>query len=162
MASHNRIILVGTVIGQPESRVTNAGDPFSRFKLAVDRPTRDGVVGPTDQFQIVAWRQLAQDISFGDGALILVEGRISTRSFEDQEGRRKYVTEVEARDFKLLQVGSNQTGSLNDFDQVPDNAAINTVDDTFVKTSDFNMADTTPVEPVSVGEEELQEEDIPF
>ena len=100
MANLNRIILVGRPTADPETRNTMDGLPMAKFKLAVSRPQNG-----TDLIDVIAWRQLAEVC--GDllkkGSLVLVEGRIQNRSFEDQSGQRRWVTEVVAQNMKMME-----------------------------------------------------------
>jgi len=113
MASLNRIILIGTVATEPDVKVTTSGDSVANFTLSVDRPARtDGFESRADQIKVVAWRQLADQCgNFSSGQMLLVEGRVHTRSYDDQSGNRHYVTEVEAKEFR--EVG--QTSSSDSF-----------------------------------------------
>ncbi len=99
MSSLNKIVLIGNLTAEPEQRTTNSGDSFSRFTLAIDRPTGpEGMSSTTDFLPVVAWRELAQQTQgFQNGDRVLVEGRIVTRTYDDEEGKRHYITEVEAR-----------------------------------------------------------------
>ena len=98
MANQNKIILVGRLTADPESRVTGADLPVTKFRLAVNRPFGTGENG-VDFIDIVSWSKLAEDCAaqLKKGVLTLVEGRIQNRSFEDQTGQRRWVTEVVAR-----------------------------------------------------------------
>jgi single-strand DNA-binding protein len=104
VSSLNKIILIGTLETTPEVRVTNAGDSFSKFTLKVDRPDKnDGTPSQTDTIDIVAWRQVAdQSASLEQGEMLMVEGRIVTRTTEDEAGRKKYFTEVDAKEIKQM------------------------------------------------------------
>ena len=100
MANLNRIILVGKLTSDPESRSTTEGIPLSKFRLAVNRPQ-----GGADFIDVVAWRQVAEICAqqFKKGQMVLVEGRIQIRSFEDQSGQRRWVTEVVAGKAQMLE-----------------------------------------------------------
>lgn len=103
MANLNRIILVGRLAADPESRATMEGLPFAKFRLAVSRPIAGGATA-TDLVDIVAWRKLAEICGqyLKKGRLVLVEGRIQNRSFENQAGQRNWVTEVVAGNITML------------------------------------------------------------
>ena len=90
MANLNRIVLIGRLTQDPDIRYTVEGVPFVRFSLAVDRWRNKG----TDFINITAWRKLAEICSqyLKKGRLILIEGRIQVRSYDDQEGKKKWVT----------------------------------------------------------------------
>lgn len=101
MANLNRIILVGRLVADPEVRSTVNGLPVAKFRLAVNRPEGSG----TDFIDVVAWRKLAESCAdfCRKGQLILVEGSIQVRSFEDQTGQRRWATEVVARELRMLE-----------------------------------------------------------
>ncbi len=74
-----------------------------RFNVTVDRPSVDGVPSASDTIPVVAWRQLAEKKdAYAKGDLVLVDGRITTRTYEDNEGKRKYSTEIEAKEIRAL------------------------------------------------------------
>lgn len=115
MASQNKIVIVGTVESQPDIKATNAGDSISKLTLRVDRPQRqDGMHAGHDSVPVVAWQNLAETAqSINAGDVLLVEGQIQTRNYEDQNGFRVYVTEVHARQLKpLMNSGSMNTTSV--------------------------------------------------
>jgi len=94
LANLNRIILVGRLSADPESRATGEGLAIANYRLAVNRPFSDGA----DMIDIVAWGKQAE-ISVQQlkkGSLALVDGRIQNRSFANQAGQKIYVTEVVA------------------------------------------------------------------
>lgn len=104
MSSLNKIILVGTVHSEPEIRATTTGESLAKFALMVERPERgEGLPKQSDLIQIVAWRQLADTLKeVAKGDMLLVDGRISSRSFDDAQGVKRYVTEVEAKEVRRL------------------------------------------------------------
>ena len=101
MANLNRIILVGRLSHDPDLRYTIEGIPMIKFRLAVSRVPRAG----TDSFDIIAWQKLAEICGqyLKKGQLILVEGRIQVRTFEGQDGQRRWVTEVVARNVQFME-----------------------------------------------------------
>jgi single-strand DNA-binding protein len=102
LANLNRIILAGKLTADPDSRSTMDGLAMAKFRLAVARPNIGQ--GGTDFIDVVAWRKVAEDC--GDklrkGQLVLVEGRIQNRSYDDQTGKKRWVTEVVARNVVTL------------------------------------------------------------
>lgn len=113
MASLNRIILIGRLTADPENRSTVEGTAVSRFRLAVDRPPREGQSTGADFIDVVAWDKLAEVASkyLKKGQMVLVEGRIQVRSFLDDGGNRKWSTEVVARILKMLSAGKTAAES---------------------------------------------------
>lgn len=104
MANLNRIILAGRLAADPEARTTVDGLPITKFRLAVDRPYSGGEKA-ADLFDVVAWRRLAEVCGeyLKKGQLILVEGQVHNRSFDDQAGQRRWVTEIVARNMTMLE-----------------------------------------------------------
>ena len=102
---YNRIILVGRLTRDPELRATPDGVSVVRFTLAVDRGMRAGEERQTDFFDIVAFRQLADNVAnyVTKGRLVLVEGRLQTRSYTDREGNRRKAYEVIADTVRFLE-----------------------------------------------------------
>ncbi len=100
MSTLNKITLLGKVEGAVESKVTSDGTPFVKFSISVPRIQAGGLAAASDIIPIVAWRQTAEAAGREavTGAVVVVEGRISTRTYDDDQGKRHYVTEVEARD----------------------------------------------------------------
>lgn len=93
----NRVILMGRLTADPELRQTQTGTSVVSFSIAVDRDyTPKGEEKQTDFINLVAWRQTAEFISkyFSKGKMIAVEGRIQTRNYTDNNGNKRYVTEV--------------------------------------------------------------------
>jgi len=102
----NRVVLVGRLTRDPDLRyTTNGGVAVTRFTVAVNRKfTNQQGEREADFINIVAWRNLAENCGnyLRKGSLVAVEGRIQTRSYENQEGRTVYVTEVVADDVRFL------------------------------------------------------------
>jgi single-strand DNA-binding protein len=102
----NRVILIGRLTRDPELRYTPAGVATAGFTLAVDRPFTSGNgAREADFIPIITWRQLAENCAnyLRKGRLAAVEGRINIRNYENNEGRRVYVTEVVADNVRFLE-----------------------------------------------------------
>jgi single-strand DNA-binding protein len=112
----NRIILVGRLTKDPELRYTPNGVAVANFTLAVNRPfTNQQGDREADFINIVVWRRQAENAAnfLKKGSLAGVDGRLQTRSYDNNEGRRVYVTEVMAESVQFLEPkgsGSNQGG----------------------------------------------------
>lgn len=110
----NRAILIGRLTKDPEMRYTPTGVAVTQFTLAVDRPF-SGQNGEkeTDFINIVTWRQLAETCAnyLKKGRLTAVEGRIQVRNYENNEGRKVYVTEVVADNVRFLESNRDNSGS---------------------------------------------------
>jgi len=93
----NKVILMGRFTRDPELRSTPQGLSTCAFSIAVDRNfVRQGEERKADFINCVAWRQTAEFISkyFRKGSLVALEGSIQTRSWDDQDGKKRYATEV--------------------------------------------------------------------
>jgi single-strand DNA-binding protein len=101
----NRVILIGNLTKDPELRYTSNGTAVATFTLAVNRnyANQQGE-READFIPVVVWRQLAELCAnyLKKGRKAAVEGRIQTRSYENQEGKRVYVTEVVAENVQFL------------------------------------------------------------
>lgn len=100
--SINRATLVGNAGKDAEIRYTGAGKPVASFSVATTDSWTDKATGQkqerTDWHNVVAWNWLAEycNENVKKGKRVLVEGRIQTRSYDDKDGVKKYVTEIEA------------------------------------------------------------------
>lgn len=109
----NRIILIGRLTRDPELRYTPAGVAVTQFTLAVDRNfTGQNGEREADFIPVVTWRQLAETCAnyLRKGRLTAVEGRIQVRNYENNEGKRVYVTEVIADNVRFLESSQNREG----------------------------------------------------
>lgn len=90
----NKVILMGRLTKDPEIRYTQNNTPVCSFTLAVDR--RFSKDKQADFISCQAWQKTAEFISkyFQKGSMIAVVGRIQTRTWEDSEGKKRYITEV--------------------------------------------------------------------
>lgn len=102
----NRVVLVGRLTKDPELRYTPNGVPVATFTLAVNRPFANAQGEREADFILcVVWRKAAENVAnfLKKGSLAGVDGRIQTRSYDNQEGRRVYVTEVVAESVQFLE-----------------------------------------------------------
>lgn len=103
--NYNRITLVGRLTRDPDLRVLPDGISVVHFTIAVNRPVRPGTEEQVDYFDIVAFRQLADTVAnyMTKGKLVLVEGKLQTRSYIDREGNRRKAFEVVADTVRFLE-----------------------------------------------------------
>ncbi|MBU4351153.1 single-stranded DNA-binding protein [Candidatus Parcubacteria bacterium] len=101
----NKVILLGRVANDPETRTTTTGQTVCSFRLVTNRVfTSNNQKQERAEFHsIVLWRRLAEIASqyLTKGALVMIEGRIETRSWQDATGVKKYRTEVIAEKMQL-------------------------------------------------------------
>ncbi len=109
----NKVILVGRLTRDPELRSTHSGSPVCSFGLATNRVWQDRETREkkqeTEYHNIVLWRRLAEIASqyLRKGSLVLIEGRLQTRSWEGQDGEKRTVTEIVIEDMILLTPRTN-------------------------------------------------------
>lgn len=110
----NSVCLVGRTTKDPELRYTTSNIAVATFSLAVNRTFKDANgERETDFINCVIWRQQAENLAnwAKKGALIGITGCIQTRSYENQQGQRVYVTEVVAENFQMLESRATREGS---------------------------------------------------
>ena len=118
----NRIILIGRLTKDPELRYTPNGVAVTSFTLAVDRTYKNAQgEKETDFIPCVVFRQLAELCAnyLAKGKLAAIEGRLQIRSFEGQDGQRRWATEVVGDNVRFLSPkdsNSNSTGSSAEAD----------------------------------------------
>ena len=102
MASLNKIIIVGTLTSDPETRLAMDGVSVTKFKMTVT--SYPGADQSVNFIEVIAWRKLAEVCGqyLKKGKLVLVEGSLHIRSYEDQGGQRKWATEVVAGNMQML------------------------------------------------------------
>ena len=99
MADLNKVILMGRLSNDPELKQTTSGVSVCSFSIAVNRRFKsENGQQDVDFINIVAWRQSAEFVSryFKKGSCIIVCGQIQTRNYTDNQGQKRYVTEVVA------------------------------------------------------------------
>jgi single-strand DNA-binding protein len=109
----NKVILMGRLAREVDARQTPSGKTVARFTLAVDRRQGKNTQGQqtADFLNIVAWERLADFCSnyLQKGTKILLEGQLQSRSYEAQDGSKRYVTEVVARDIEFAESKGSQS-----------------------------------------------------
>ncbi len=105
--SLNKVMLIGRLGADPEIRYTPDGVAVANFRMATNRPVRQGEKWgeETDWHRVVAFRKLGEIAGeyLSKGSQVYVEGRLQTRSWEDQDGNTRWITEVVARELILLE-----------------------------------------------------------
>src|SRR5690554_352875 len=107
----NRVVLVGRLVADPELRYTPNGVAVANFRLAVNRPfTNEQGEREADFINCVIWRKPAENLANYQkkGNLIGIDGRIQTRSYDGQDGKRVFVTEIVAEQVQFLEFNKNE------------------------------------------------------
>ncbi len=95
----NKIVLIGRLTRDVDLKTTNSGKSVAKFTLAVDRPFKNQEgEKETDFININVWGNQGENCAkyIGKGRLVAVSGRLQIRNYEDNEGQRRYMTEVVA------------------------------------------------------------------
>ena len=122
----NRVELVGRLSRDPDLRHTSSGMAVCQINVAISRRAAQGSEPQADFINVVVWDKQAENVAryLSKGRQVAVEGRIQTRSYDNSEGKKTYVTEVVANNVEFLgSVGDNpkaQNGpEENPFDAMP-------------------------------------------
>lgn len=114
--SVNRVMLVGNLGAEPESRAFADGSPVCNLRIATSERWKDKVTGEqrelTEWHRVVLYRRLAEVATqyLHKGSQVYVEGRLKTRKWTDTQGVERYTTEIEATELQLLGKASNTKG----------------------------------------------------
>ncbi|EHK2465082.1 TPA: single-stranded DNA-binding protein [Listeria monocytogenes] len=116
----NRVVLVGRLTKDPDLRYTPAGAAVATFTLAVNRPFKNAQgEQEADFINCVVWRKPAENVAnfLKKGSMAGVDGRIQTRNYEDNDGKRVFVTEVVAESVQFLDSKNNNAegATSNDY-----------------------------------------------
>lgn len=158
----NNVVLVGRLTRDPELRTTPNGIATTQITVAVNRPVTSATgERQADFINVVVWRRQAENVAkyCSKGSLVGVTGRIQTRSYDAQDGNRRYVTEVVADNVTFL--GSRQQGSVSNTNSFSVDAM-----------PDYNTVDSFPEPQISEVTEDpfkdfgsevvLSDDDLPF
>lgn len=159
----NRVDLVGRLTRDPELRHTSSGRAVCQINLAINRTfTNQNGEREADFINVVVWDKQAENVCkyVSKGRLVSVEGRLQSRSYDDKDGKKVYVTEVIANSVQFLSTGGNN--SSNNGYSVPESNPF-----------DFGpeVAPSKPVETVSVEKDPFEsfgesvtisDNDLPF
>ena len=134
MASVNKVILIGHLGADPEVSTTQQGTALAKFRIATTETWKDRTTGErqerTEWHSIVAWDKLAQICGeyLHKGKMVYVEGSLQTRSWDDQNGQKRYKTEIKANNILMLSprsegaremVPAAPAGTPDEEDEVP-------------------------------------------
>jgi len=164
----NRVVLVGRLTKDPELRYTPSGVAVATFSLAVNRPfSNQQGERETDFINCVVWRKQAENVAnfLKKGSLAGVDGRIQTRNYEAQDGRRVYVTEVMAESVQFLEPKSasgNRTSGDN-FGappREPQGAPYGNQNQNQRQNQGFTRVDDDPF--AGSGQIDISDDDLPF
>ncbi len=154
----NKVFLIGRLVRDPELRYTSSNIPVATFSLAVNRNfTGQNGERETDFINIVVWRKQAENCKnyINQGSQVAIDGRIQTRSYDDQNGQKRYVTEVVADNVQFLDTKASR-------EQREQNINVNPYN--FDKQQTNNKTNSIPEDPFKDfgAEIKIEENDLPF
>lgn len=157
----NKAILIGRLTRDPELRHTSTGRAVCQITVAINRPfTNQSGQREADFINVVVWDKIGENLAryIKKGGQVAVEGRIQTRSYDNNEGKRMYVTEVIAQNVQFLD-SKNSSGSQ-------DNASMNSPFDSEFENTNMQNIETIDVDKdpfESFGESiAISDNDLPF
>lgn len=152
----NKVFLIGRLSRDPELRHTTNGTAVCQINVAVSRPVSQGKEPETDFINVTVWNKPAENVAryLSKGRQVAIEGRIQTRSYDNNEGKKVYVTEVIANNVEFL-------GSANDQNRAVQSAPNDNPFDVDMPLSETTSVDNDPF--ASFGEKvEISDSDLPF
>lgn len=152
----NKVFLIGRLSRDPELRHTTNGTAVCQINVAISRPVAQGKDPETDFINVTVWNKPAENVAryLSKGRQVAVEGRIQTRSYDNNEGKRTYVTEVIANNVEFL-------GSVNDNNRRETNEVSDNPFDTDMPMPETASVDNDPF--ASFGEKvEISDSELPF
>ncbi len=119
----NRVMIIGRVTQKPEKRVTQSGQTVTTFSVATNRRWRDSNGNQHEQAEfhnVVTWGKLAEicEQFLDKGRRVYVEGRLQTRSWEGQDGVKRYRTEIIASNVIMLDRSNSNSGNMNNNEDI--------------------------------------------
>ncbi len=155
----NKVVLIGRLTKDPELRTTGSGVPACNFSLAVNRnfKNKEGVI-EADFFNVTVWRKQAENVNkyCSKGSQVCVEGRIQNRTYEAEDGTKRYVTDIIADRVEFLSSKNSSAGSS----YIPDEPA--QVDqDVATGGKETEITDGDPFKDFG-SEVPLTDDDLPF
>lgn len=157
----NKVFLIGRLASDPEFRTTPSGQEVATLRMATNRVWSDRASGEkkqaTEFHTIVVWGRLAQIANqyLNKGAMAMIEGRLQTRSWEGQDGVKRYRTEVVAEGLQLGPKPFKDGGKPSFAKEEP------AAPQTHKEEIPIINEDQPPAEP-DIEEDEVQLKDVPF
>ena len=140
----NLTILEGRLTRDPELRKTQSGIAVATFTVACDRPKRKDAEQQADFINVVVWQKSAEFLTnyFHKGDAVQVQGRIQTRTYDDKNGNKVFVTEVVAYNINFPLTSKNGGNSSNSStNKATAQNSAPTVEDPFVDTNSVEISD---------------------
>jgi len=155
--SVNKVILLGNLGKDAETKFTPSGTAVSNFTLATNRRWKDQQTGEwkeeTEWHRCVLWRSENRANYLTKGTPVYIEGRLQTRSWEDKDGQKRYTTEVVCEDLILLsgRAGGEATGEYSQQQPV-----------SMPRPQQRPQASAPPAAPADDFNQGITDDDVPF
>jgi single-strand DNA-binding protein len=168
--SLNKVLLIGNLTRDPELRSTPSGQSVANFAIATNRVWKDPQSGEKKEavefHNIVVWRRLAEIAGqyLRKGSKIFLEGRLQTRSWQDQSGTKKYMTEIIAENMQMLD-RKPQGGAPYQSQGVPAQSAPSNMNNMPPQSASQPLPpqpEEIPTIQIDDNQDEVKIEDIPF
>lgn len=139
----NKVCLIGRLTSKPELRYTNSNIAVTKFNVAVNRKPKEDGTKEADFIGCIAWKSAAETITkyFDKGSQIGIEGRIQTGSYDDNNGNKRYTTDVVVESITFLDKKENvspqeqkeeiNTDPFADFGEIVEQDKVS-IDDSFL------------------------------
>lgn len=169
----NKVMLIGNLTADPQLRTIPSGQSVASFSIATNRRWKDQNTGElkedTQFHNIVAWRKLGEICAqyMKKGMKVYVEGRLQTRSWDDQQtGQKRYRTEILAENMIMLDRKSTNFGdnSGSGFQQSANSQNQQPANNQPSRNNNINVPSPEQIPTIDLDEsqEEIKVEDIPF
>jgi single-strand DNA-binding protein len=164
--SVNKVILLGNLGKDAETRFTPSGISVSKFSLATARRTKDQQSGEwkdiTDWHNVVMWRTENIANYLLKGKQVFLEGRIESRSYEDKEGQKKYITEVVCEANNVVLLGGGAGGGAGRGESVPDSSGDFAQPVSMPRSAQRQQPAAAPSAPSDDFNQGITDDDVPF
>ncbi|EJE2803370.1 single-stranded DNA-binding protein [Listeria monocytogenes] len=156
----NRVVLVGRLTKDPELRYTPAGVAVTTFTLAANRAfTNQNGEREADFIQCVVWRKPAENVAnfLKKGSMAGVDGRVQTRNYEGNDGKRVYVTEIVAESVQFLEPKNNNVegATSNNYQNKANYSNNNQTSSYRADTSQKSDSFASEGKPIDINEDDL-------
>lgn len=155
----NKVMFIGNIVNDPEMKTISSGQNVTNFRIATNRKWKNQATGEFNEdaqyHNIVVWGKLAEICSqyMNKGMKVFVEGRLTHRSWDDQQGQKRYMTEVVAENAIMLSKKENYAGG----GQPTQKSNAKQQDDVSIPSPE-----QIPTIDINEDKEEIKIEDIPF
>ena len=162
----NKVVLIGRLTRDPELRYTGNNTPVASFSLAVNRNySNQQGEREADFINIVVWRKQAENVKnyLTQGSQVAIDGRLQTRTYDDQNGQRRYITEVIADNVEFLgsRNSSNNSNNMNNTSSAATNAGPTPYDFVYNASPKGTDVDSNPFADFGANIE-ISDDELPF